>query len=435
MDGNAQKHNRRFRLKGWHLALAALVLLAGSMRVYVAIQRGAVERRLQALRAAGYPTTFAELAEYTSLPDGVENAAGLYESAFEVLVLPADEANVPTLGTAKLPARGVPWPALMTKSVEECLAANQQCLALLHEAAGIEHCRYDYDYAQQEMGPEAEEFWRCVGLLHVAAIYHAYKGETDAAVICLEDSLRLSDSLEREPALLSYLVRISSTGTALGGLQRILSLASLADRQLTQLDNALTRTARTLDFRRVLITERCRLIETCGDPTGLSDSFPDRVLGFRATGLADTLEYMGARIEATNLPPLDRLERFRAIYYEIEQLSFLHTIAPITNSSTARAAQLDARIRTHLDLARTALAIERYRLATAEVPEQLAELVPTHLEHVPVDLFDGQPIRYRRTDPGYLLYSVDTDGQDNGGRERNDKNRDGPYDLCFIVTR
>jgi hypothetical protein len=30
---------------------------------------------------------------------------------------------------------------------------------------------------------------------------------------------------------------------------------------------------------------------------------------------------------------------------------------------------------------------------------------------------------------------VGTDGQDNAGREQDDKNRDVPYDLCFIVTR
>jgi len=54
---------------------------------------------------------------------------------------------------------------------------------------------------------------------------------------------------------------------------------------------------------------------------------------------------------------------------------------------------------------------------------------------VPVDPFDGRPIRYRRTDPGYLLYSVDTDGQDHGGRERSDAQQGEPYDWCFIVTR
>jgi hypothetical protein len=54
---------------------------------------------------------------------------------------------------------------------------------------------------------------------------------------------------------------------------------------------------------------------------------------------------------------------------------------------------------------------------------------------VPIDPFDGQPVRYRCTDPGYVLYSILEDGQDNGGRERGDVQSGEPYDWCFIVTR
>jgi hypothetical protein len=54
---------------------------------------------------------------------------------------------------------------------------------------------------------------------------------------------------------------------------------------------------------------------------------------------------------------------------------------------------------------------------------------------VPSDPFDGNPIRYRRADPGYCLYSISDDGQDNGGREKTDVASGAPYDWCFIVTR
>ncbi len=101
----------------------------------------------------------------------------------------------------------------------------------------------------------------------------------------------------------------------------------------------------------------------------------------------------------------------------------------------SRVAQLDLRAHAHLDLAQTALALERYRLATGKLPQQLQDLVPQYLAQVPTDPFDGNPIRYRLGSPGYVLYSVSEDGRDNGGRERDDKDREAPYDLCFIVTR
>jgi hypothetical protein len=436
VNRDPQKTGRCFALKGWHIALALLIVLGTLIGLYLVVYKNRVEERIGALRAAGYPTTVAELAEYTKLPEGAENAAEVYLKALAAFVPSADEANVPVLGKARWPDQGIPLPAPGAKAIAACLAANQKCLALLHEAAGIGHCRYDYHFdALMGVSSEAFDLGSCAKLLRLAAIWDAYEGQTDAAVTCIKDELRLGDSLERLPALLSHLVRVNFTAAALDELERTLRLASLADPQLRQLDEALARTARTLDFTKALITERCRLTEERRNLSTLVGPVWGNVPGFRDLSLADTLEYMEARIEASQLPPLDRLRRFREIDDEIDQLSFLHVIVRFGDASMTHIAELDVRIRTHLDLARTALAIERYRLATAEVPERLAELVPTYLEHVPVDHFDGQSIRYRRTDPGYLLYSVDTDGQDNGGRERNDKNRDGPYDLCFIVTR
>jgi hypothetical protein len=100
-----------------------------------------------------------------------------------------------------------------------------------------------------------------------------------------------------------------------------------------------------------------------------------------------------------------------------------------------RVAQLDARRQAHLDMARTALAIERWRLATSDLPAELEQLVPQYLDAAPIDPFDGRPIRYRRTEAGYVLYSVLEDGEDNGGISRDDVKRDEPHDWPFIVTR
>ncbi len=63
-----------------------------------------------------------------------------------------------------------------------------------------------------------------------------------------------------------------------------------------------------------------------------------------------------------------------------------------------------------------AIALERYRLSAGRYPEKLAELLPTHLKSVPIDLMDGQPMRYRRRDDGrYDLYSIGPNGIDENG--------------------
>jgi hypothetical protein len=324
----------------------------------------------------------------------------------------------------------------MAQAVEEYLAANRQCLALLHEAAGIEHCRYDYDYKQ--VLPWAQDYRHGEQLLHVSAVYHASRRDAEAAVTAIEDGLRLSDSLQREPTLVGYLIRIACVGLALNGLERSLSLTTFTDGQLKELSDTLTRAGKTLDFPWVLVTERCFMIELWRDPSRLGPTGPGfrvRMLpGMREMWLTDTLDYMEAHIEAGRLPPVERLRRCRQIRAEMQQLSFLHLFKNGAPAIT-RVAELDLRARAHLELAKTALAIERYRLAGGKVPERLEELVPQYLQEVPRDPFDGNPLRYRRTDPGYCLYSISEDGQDNAGKEKTDVPSGAPYDWCFIVTR
>lgn len=64
----------------------------------------------------------------------------------------------------------------------------------------------------------------------------------------------------------------------------------------------------------------------------------------------------------------------------------------------------------------TTLALHAYRDTHGAYPERLQDLVPELLDTLPMDLADGQPLRYRRTDGGYLLYSVGYDGKDDGGQ-------------------
>ncbi|MBN1675722.1 MAG: hypothetical protein JXR37_32060 [Kiritimatiellae bacterium] len=65
---------------------------------------------------------------------------------------------------------------------------------------------------------------------------------------------------------------------------------------------------------------------------------------------------------------------------------------------------------------RLALAILLFKSATGRVPADLNELVPACLDAVPVDPFDGKPIRYRRDPDGaWRVYSVGPDGTDDGG--------------------
>jgi hypothetical protein len=89
-------------------------------------------------------------------------------------------------------------------------------------------------------------------------------------------------------------------------------------------------------------------------------------------------------------------------------LSMLRSIDGIATNSAAKVAS--ARI------ARVAIAIERYRQRHGQMPARLADLTPDELDAVPMDPFDGQPLRYRTGDGFVMIYSVGRNGADDGGK-------------------
>jgi hypothetical protein len=91
-------------------------------------------------------------------------------------------------------------------------------------------------------------------------------------------------------------------------------------------------------------------------------------------------------------------------------------------SDLFRVASLPATLRKTLriiaarDVVVTAIALKRYQLQHGAWPETLAAMVPALLPSVPIDPYDGKPLRYHpNADGTFLLYCVGEDGVDDGG--------------------
>jgi hypothetical protein len=90
-------------------------------------------------------------------------------------------------------------------------------------------------------------------------------------------------------------------------------------------------------------------------------------------------------------------------------------VAPITES-TKRFIRDALRAQTVANIVTVAIALERFRLAHHAYPAALTNLTPEFVQTVPVDCMDGHDLRYHlKPDGTYLLYSVGSDGVDNGG--------------------
>ncbi|GMU24447.1 MAG: hypothetical protein AMXMBFR13_45210 [Phycisphaerae bacterium] len=71
--------------------------------------------------------------------------------------------------------------------------------------------------------------------------------------------------------------------------------------------------------------------------------------------------------------------------------------------------------RTRLEAALAMHALAAYQRDRGEYPETLGALVPSYLPALPIDYADRAPLRYRRADQRYVLYSIGPDGHDHNG--------------------
>jgi hypothetical protein len=107
-------------------------------------------------------------------------------------------------------------------------------------------------------------------------------------------------------------------------------------------------------------------------------------------------------------------------------------LIPALSKAALKFATIEALRRSAL----VAVAIERHRLDhNGALPATLGSLVPQYLKEVPLDAYDGQPIRYAQRPKGYVVYSVGVDRRDDGGKPRTPGKPQVGWDEAFAVER
>ena len=442
-----KKHKRR-RFKTWQvislLILFLLVLLhvSGSYKV---------RKRVQALSAQGYPVTIEELEDSYTIPDGVPNAADVYLAAFSHY-REWDKPAMQTLHKARKPKRTEPLNASARQLVEQFLSDNRKTFSLLHEAASIEHCRYPIDFAQAYdlADPRLDNIRKCSQLLLLDVLIQCENQDIDKAFASIRVNLALAKSMNA-PLLGTQLTHIGLQSWTCGSIERILNRISLGDKQLLTLSEWIKIPDIGEGFKQALITEQCLGLHTLQAPikditkrTGHGGMLlllvPWKMLGLCYRDTLTFIDLMEESIDTMDLPDPERLAAFDAVQKSVYQGGrggvLMHEFWP----THTRLLDIVIRYVAQLRTARTALAVERYRLAEGRLPESLDNLVPAYISAIPDDPFNGSPLKYRILQPGYVVYSVDDDLTDEGGTERGTQGRDVrnkplPCDITFIVER
>jgi hypothetical protein len=442
---------KRFRLKISHILIILLIAGAGAFAYYRLSQKSELQARIDAIRAAGYPVTCLELDKWYSIPENVENAAYTITDAFSYYKQwDKDKSKpLPVIGKAKLPPRTEPLPNEMKTLIAQYVADNNETLKLLHAGALIEHSRYPIDLSAgfETLMPNLSEIRTGVFLLKLEAILDAENGDSESAVRAAKSCFGIARSLAKEPLTVSQLVRAACQSVAATTIEYCINRLELTDEQLIELIKSVNNSERISDMSCALVGERCMGISFFNAPGSVN---PDLINGipfrpilelYKAIGLADAdeiiyLDLMDGYIKSAQLPLEKRLDSVKAVEARFQSTSKIHILLFAMMPALSRITTIDIRNIAQLRTARVGLAIERYRLAAGKLPDTLTDLVPVYLDAVPTDPFDGNDLRYKKLEAGFVVYSIGEDQIDDGGKESEQRTKESPnWDVTFIVER
>ena len=449
----AARNPRRIKIS--HVLIVLLLAGIAVFAIFRLRVKFRLRDRIEAIRAAGYPATCAELDRWYSIPRDAENAAYTMEEAFMMLNPWNKERSesLPVAGRAELPPRTEPIPPEMKTLIAEYVADNNEALELLHEAAKIEHCRYPADLSVGFAArlPKLSEMRGCVFLLELEAILHADDGNVAAAMRSIDAAFGVARSLAGQPLNISQLVRAACQAKAVQTVEQVVNRAELTDEQLIELIERVRKSEQICGMSCAFAGERCMGLSFFQNPRSLDPGVfgggapAQPFLAFYgAAGLADAdaviyLDLMDGYMKSTELPLHERQRAVDALGAKLRSTSKIHMLLHTIMPALSRITTIELRSVAQLRTGQAGLAVQRYRLATGKLPNKLSDLVPTYMESVPKDPFDGEELRYKKLDPGFVVYSIGEDLSDDGGRERPAKTvKDGEpvkWDVTFIVER
>jgi hypothetical protein len=437
-------------------SVATLLLLLAGFIGWNLLDPG-TDPRIEAMRRKGYPVNLAELdAWYKAVPVS-ENVALAYGNAFQALLIPGDPAGELRDKKARL-RRRQGLSAEERRGLAGLVVTNETVLDMLQAVPASGRSRYPIDLKQgfSTLLPHLAKVKQATAVLCAQALLQAGDGENEQAVKSVAAAARVADSLSQEPIVISQLVRAACWESVLLACEQMLGCTRLTEEQLASLQQMMNGAENPEALARGLAGEQAFGIAVFSDPKEEAGLFAgsygtpaaqgDRMRANLFVGLAKAsgvfkkdrafyLALMATNIAAAELPYPQRLEVSRQAA-SVAAPGRLLVVSSMLLPALAKAVIRDADQVAHLRAARAALAVERFRRTHDGMPpESLEALVPSLLATVPADPYDGKPLRFKKLEPGYVVYSIGSDGQDDGGAELDPKNRNAGHDITFTVER
>ena len=319
----------------------------------------------------------------------------------------------------------------------------------LRQAGQLPYSRFPLDYDIEDPAeillPHLAALKRCSLALQLRAIAELQNGQTEKAFDDVMLALRLADSVRTEPFIITHLVRIAIVQITLQPVWEGLAEHKWSDTQLAALDAELAKLDFLADYEFSVRGERAahiKIIDFLEQKRSRYREFFNMIGGDQRNTINNFWGMVGFYLmpkgwfyqndivlaemhQRWNLPAVDDKQQTvlpkksaqadKAIE-SINPSTAFHFLVRLLLPEMGKYAERTAYGQNAVNMARVAIALERYRLAHGEYPGSLDALTPQFMEKIPHDIINGQPLQYRRTDDGqFVLYSVGWNETDDGG--------------------
>jgi hypothetical protein len=279
---------------------------------------------------------------------------------------------------------------------------------------------------------------RCLGMmLRDLALLQSQDGDHAAAWQTTLTILAVGRSFGEEPDAIAQLARLWLRELTAIQLERCLAQEKVSDGLLAEAQSLLAEETRqpvlyyalrgeragmhqlfqTLEADTVRTTRRGTKQLTISDLVGKEPTLAEDVAFLLGGNTykrehAWVLAYMNEAVAASRLPPAEQLKKFEEL---AKGLSQGPPTAQLLVRPYSKVAAANVKSVMLLDCARAGLGVECFRLREGRWPAALDELVTAKLlDKVPLDPYDGKPLRFRQAPDGVVVYSVGPQGNYGG---------------------
>ncbi|CAN5237299.1 hypothetical protein BH10PLA2_BH10PLA2_18020 [soil metagenome] len=331
------------------------------------------------------------------------------------------------------------------------LGRATEAIALARQLPAYPYGRFDIKWSKDFVStllPHVQNAREVTWLLCFDGLLRAHDNDIAGALNNVRASLYASRAVGDEEIVISQLVRLACDRTAVHLLEQSLACGRAPDDRLADLQRELLEEAQTPFFLIGIRGERAcfdQLLERVQNGEIGFRAFRDILLNARfygpVLGTRRPSNDLNFELETLRTYLSIRSERARQLHYLNSLVSYaklpswecLNLIEAETNKQAGEPSvvaalfcysikfqHLDLQTRAKLRTACTALALERFEMANKRWPATLAELTPKFLPEIPLDPFDGQPLRLATSDTGVVVYSVSLDKEDQHGTQLTD---------------